>query len=934
MKSIRWPAWVFCMVLLFSACATTPQRPRIGDLVVDDARPIEQPAIDFEIDREQVINSYRQLAQNSPDQPPFDRIRQRLADLELESSLDNRLSADAAVAAIGATQAREAITRYQAYLARYPDRDDNDRVLYQLARAYAIDDDMPRARQYMDRLVEQFPNSRYIDEVQFRRGEMLFVEGDFRNSARAYSAVTDIGESSQYFDKALYKKGWAQFKLLELDAALGSFIGLLDLQQRDHRLGPEGLSPDLARADREFIEDVLRVVSLAFSYSRDKAPIDQYFRRSGHRVYEPVLYRQLANHYLEKDRITDAADTLLAYAVAHPDSPYTARFHDEVIAIYQRVGYDALLLREKTAFVDRYAVGSDYWRQQTLADQHDLSGWLLRHLADLATHYHALARKNPQSDAYQKAVHRYRQYITDFPDDERTPEMNFLLAECLFESGRYGEAIVEYQRTAYEHGNHARAAEAGYAVLSAYDRHMATIEEPARKSELLQARADSALRFSERFATDSRAPAVLLYTSEQYYEQKNYARASELAARMVDDPKTTQINRLRALTISAYSYFELKDFVAAESAYQSLLQALPTKEMQKRQDISQQLATTVYMQAAALRDQGQSLAAAKQFERIANIAPDSTITQTARYDAATEYIKLEQWSTAISRLQAFRSRYPQAPDYARGVSEKLALAYLKTDQKALAGAEILTIMGLSAEAEQPDLLWQAANLYDEAGEHNKAIDLYKRFVRNNTRPFERVIETQSKIADFYATHDDPKKRRYWLRQIVKSDASAGNERSDRSRLLAARASLELVQPTHRQFSRLRLTIPLKTSLKRKKQLMQESLDAYTRAARYQIEEITTQATYNIGEIYREFARSLLKSEKPKGLNEEELEEYNFLLEDQAFPFEEKAITIHESNLARIATGSFDESIRKSLDSLSEMMPFRYAKSEVVDSHVE
>jgi hypothetical protein len=68
--------------------------------------------------------------------------------------------------------------------------------------------------------------------------------------------------------------------------------------------------------------------------------------------------------------------------------------------------------------------------------------------------------------------------------------------------------------------------------------------------------------------------------------------------------------------------------------------------------------------------------------------------------------------------------------------------------------------------------------------------------------------------------------------------------------------------------------------------------------------------------------------------DEQLEEYDLLLEEQAFPFEEKAIDIHLANFRRIPAGTYDEPTRKSLQVLGEMMPFRYARVESSDSHVE
>ena len=85
--------------------------------------------------------------------------------------------------------------------------------------------------------------------------------------------------------------------------------------------------------------------------------------------------------------------------------------------------------------------------------------------------------------------------------------------------------------------------------------------------------------------------------------------------------------------------------------------------------------------------------------------------------------------------------------------------------------------------------------------------------------------------------------------------------------------------------------------------------------------------FRIGEIYQDFGKALMASERPRNLNEEELEQYDILLEEQAYPFEEKAIEIHEANAQRTADGLYDTWVRKSLAELAELMPVRYAKQE-------
>ena len=98
-------------------------------------------------------------------------------------------------------------------------------------------------------------------------------------------------------------------------------------------------------------------------------------------------------------------------------------------------------------------------------------------------------------------------------------------------------------------------------------------------------------------------------------------------------------------------------------------------------------------------------------------------------------------------------------------------------------------------------------------------------------------------------------------------------------------------------------------------------------------EVTTAATYEMAELYRTLAKDLMASERPKNLKGEELEEYNTLLEEQVFPFEEQAIKAHELNAARAKDGVYDEWVQKSFQALAELKPARYGKTELTQDVV-
>ena len=258
------------------------------------------------------------------------------------------------------------------------------------------------------------------------------------------------------------------------------------------------------------------------------------------------------------------------------------------------------------------------------------------------------------------------------------------------------------------------------------------------------------------------------------------------------------------------------------------------------------------------------------------------------------------------------------------------MAYGETGQAGQAAVEFERIAMNPAESKdiQREANLQAADLYAKAGNTPKAVGMLERFVVTYPTPVADSIEARQKLADIAGTAGNIEKQRSWQREIVNADRNAGAGRTDRTQYLAAKSQLALASPARDEFRSIALVLPLKTSLAKKRKAMEAALGGYKAAADYRVAEVTTVATYEIAEIYRKLGQDIMKSERPKKLAGDQLDEYNSLLEEQAFPFEEQAISTHEINTKRARDGVYDEGVKKSFAALAELKPGRYGKTEI------
>ena len=111
------------------------------------------------------------------------RATQRASLLSASQDLDELLP-DGASESVPAGP-REAIETYRAILSNYPNYERNDQVMYQMSRAHDEIGEPDEAMTLMNRLVAEYPYSRYVDEVQFRRAEYYFVRKKYLNAEDA-----------------------------------------------------------------------------------------------------------------------------------------------------------------------------------------------------------------------------------------------------------------------------------------------------------------------------------------------------------------------------------------------------------------------------------------------------------------------------------------------------------------------------------------------------------------------------------------------------------------------------------------------------------------------------------------------------------------------------------------------------------------------------
>ncbi len=821
---------------------------------------------------------------------------------------------------------REAIALYTKLLNDYPLYTRNDQVLYQMSRAYEELGQTKEAMTVMDRMVRDFPRSHYIDEVQFRRAEYFFAHRHYMDAEDAYTSIVNIGVGSSFYELALYKLGWTFYKQELYEDALHRFIALLD-----HKVS---VGYDFAQTEDEQehkrTEDTFRVISLSFSNLGGADSVVEYFSRHGKRSYEDSVYSNLGEFYFDKRRYADASATYNAFVNRNPFHKLAPNFQMRVIEIQAAGGFPSLVLDAKKKFAETYGLKAEYWKYFDPSDRSDVLGFLKTNLTDLANHYHACyqdprqVKEKPAN--FEEALHWYREFLTSFPMDIESPAINFQLADLLLENHTFGEAAVEFEKTAYTYPAHEKSSQAGYAAVSAYREQLGAVakeDKDAVKREVVR----SSLKFADAFPKHEKAPIVLGAAADDLFGMKEYEKALAAANKLIEAFPGTDVDVVReAWLVIGHSSYELMRYSEAETAYLKVLALLPEGD-KTRDALVDNLAASIYKQGEQANAVQDYRVAADHFLRVGRMAPTSKIRPTAEYDAAAALIQLKDWETAASVLVGFRNNFPENPLQPE-VTKKIAYVYRENNQLSLAANEYERIEKESKDDEiRREALLTAAQLHEKDGNSIRAVEVYRRYVDYFPQPVELNLETRNKIAEILKAQNDRKSYLSELEKIVQIDAAAGAARTPRTRYLAAQAALVLAERSFDAFTTVRLVKPFEINLRKKRELMKSATQEFTKLVDYEIGDITAAATFYLAEIYAHFNKALMTSERPEGLSPLEREQYELAIEEQAYPFEEKAIAVHESNLKLISMGVYNVWIEKSLKKLAEFIPARYDKPE-------
>ncbi|MDH5179165.1 MAG: tetratricopeptide repeat protein [Gammaproteobacteria bacterium] len=925
---------ILCLAL--AACDSRPKRPTLRDIDIVSSKQTYQNVYIKPKSEEEIRQAYEEYLKHATTDTSL-RLSaiNRLAELEFE--LGNKIQKEKENLKSGAGAENDdklynerldkTIELLSSSLRDFPKSKGNDKTLYQLAKAYDMRGDLENSRDALAQLVTNHPKSPYFVESQFRLAEIYFAEKRYREAETAYTSVISAKKSELFYEKAIFKRGWSRFKQEFYEEAIDDFL----ISVTYHGFADYD---DLTERELQQFNEYFRAIGLCFSYLGGAEPINNFFKENQDFKYLYYTYAYLSDIYRKQLLFTDAIETLNYFNKTYPDSPNIPESQIKILEIWKESGFTNQLFATVENVYKKYNPGSEYWVKVNPSKKiyKNTSASLEQFLLMMAAHYHSLYQKKHKNTYFNNAQLWYDRYIQHYSSHARKNNIHFLYAELLAEHKDYDKSLQFYEQAAYD-SDIILNKDAAYATITITNNLLTDDRYKKNRETWLTKHIKYATLFTRLYPDDKRSLDIISNAAAMAFRLKLYPKAIELADLI---PSNAQVSKatINAQIVKAHSFFELQQYANAEVAYQSILDSERLGE-KTRSSVEDKLALSIYKQGSAELTNKNYEQATGHFLRISDTVAKSSIAATGLYDAIALAMEHNRYKDAIVYIKRFKTLYP-SNKYSIEVSKKLSVAYLKSGMSKEAADEYVK---LSRGGEQDSnvrvaALWKAAELYEEKKDIPAAISSYTEITQKYQRPYPQYLEAMQKIVTLYELQGNHKMVNTWQHKIMTVDKRASKKnKSDRTNFIAATASLNLARNVHAEFNKQQLTLPLERTLKQKKQSMQKAVEYYGRASSYGLADASTEATYAIAEIYRDFSKALINSERPKHLKGEELAQYSIVLEDKAFPFEEKAIEFFETNMSRVNNGVYNEWIKKSHARLIELFPVRYKREAILDDYV-
>ena len=797
----------------------------------------------------------------------------------------------------------EAIKAYSAVVMDFPGHPLVEDALYGLAYCYTEQGDPDKAAQGYLRLIKLYPETRYSMEINMRLGEYYFDLGDMGRAQAHYRVVIKKGET-EYLDKAYYKLGWSLYNQDRYEEAINSFFQLLDLDNEQ------------TKEAGSLVGESIDIIARSYAESSGTPGLARRLAKRGKDSSSPAILLKLADLFKERSLYPEAVGTYRTFIKNYPEARELPLALSHLGESYHIRGDLLTALELSESYPTYLGPGSPLYKSSSEEEKVTLLSLVLDTLEKSADRRRARAKTGGSSTDMDLALNDMNKYV-ELAEGDIPCRTRSLLGTIQSELGMYPQTPATFNNLASD-AQCQRWAES--ASLQSIDFQLKIYEE--KKLVDLDILAESVNRFVGVSPDNASAPRAILAMGEIFSNTGNYRGAREWFSRLIRlYPSSSESSRAR--TMMARTFFQENRYRQAAAWFKEAWRKSPGSENGK--EARRLHIYSLFKEAEKNSDEGQISRAAERFESLFRSFPDSDVAQVSLYNAGKLYKNMGLEMKATDIFEELAAAYETSSLGNKALQTSILILEALGDPKR-AAEDALALAERSSGDERAKALLKSADLFRDAGAGEKAAAARKIFTQSYPDPPERLARQLYLLGEDYRSALKWNLARDSFSKVIRMHRKDPDNKIASE--YAARAQLSLGEEVYGRYTRLKLDPPIEASIKRKRDLLKKVIKNFVDAGKYRVSEVATAANYYIGRSLEQFKDDILESAPPAGLTDTEMEEYTQMLQEIAYPFEEKALEAYRVNVIRSQKLKIlDEWIERSFARLSQLAPWAYEREE-------
>ncbi len=712
----------------------------------------------------------------------------------------------------------KSIALYQKLISVFPTYRLNDASYYLLGYCLEKQESFEASRSAYAELIARYPKSKFTTEAWVRIGEYYFDAYDVKDalalSADAYEhAILDTKHA--LYDKALYKLGWVYYRMDRFDDSVDRFIALIDLYQAQAKAkNEEEVGGDLRN-------EALQYTAVSFVDEKwgSLAKAQEKFAKIGGRPWEPEVYRRMADIYFDQTKHPEAIETYRLVLTKNPLIKDAPQIQQKIVQAYERDRKLEEAFGESSKLANMFGPGTP-WHEKWKRDPDIIlaaAEMAEKSLYSTAIYHHQQAlvfkqegKFDQAKTTFESAAKAYDTYLKRFPRSKNAYEMEFYLAECLYNSLQFAEAAKHYNAVRDSSQDVKYLADAAFSAVLSLQKQLEldVLKGAAPKLPVLTSTqrgenekiaiipmvdSEKALiaasdAYVAKVKADEKSPGIAYKAAELFYVHNDFEEARKRFKDIITTYPKAEVAKYAAnLTVETYlidKNWAMVEKVAAElSENKDVID--PKSDLAK--DLQKFKLGGRFKLAEELMAKGAFDDAAKKYLELVDEDPKHEFADKALNNAAVSYENTRRFDSALRLYERITREYPQSKladaalfrvavnaensyDFDKAVVsyQKLVKDYEKSKDREAAlfnTARLLEGLQRYNEAataylryadlypksdDAPKNQFRAALIYEKQADYPKEISALNEFVQkfsNDKNQVELVVDAKKRIAE-------------------------------------------------------------------------------------------------------------------------------------------------------------------------------------------